>query len=196
MNDLPFGDSSVLDLSRRVDWRFLLPSPALGHVAVLGDGDADLLKALHTFSVSVTQHSAAPDAKDSHYDLVVVAQSSAERIGWAATLASPRAVLYAEVDRRALPRPERLRHPAHHVRILERLGFEEVDVYWHWPNFTRCTSICPLFDHTALALAIQRSGSNLADRLRAAGGRVALATGLLPWLIPCFSLVGIKSGQG
>jgi hypothetical protein len=195
MNDLPVSDSSVLDLSRRVDWRFLLPSPALGHVAVLGEGDAELLKALRTFSVSVTQHPAVPDAEDRHYDLVVTAQSSPERIGWAATLAPPRAVLYAEVDRRALPRSERLRHPAHYVRILERLGFADVEIYWHWPDFTRCTTICPLFDHTALALAIERSGSSLADRLRAAGGRVALTAGLIPWLIRCFSLVAIKSGQ-
>ena len=42
---------AVLQASRRIDWRFLLPTPDLGQVACIGVTDADLLESLALFSV-------------------------------------------------------------------------------------------------------------------------------------------------
>ncbi|HSD77855.1 MAG TPA: hypothetical protein VLA98_10630, partial [Solirubrobacteraceae bacterium] len=45
--------ASPADL-RRADWRFLLPDPSLGRVAVAGAPDAELLRALGLVAVAVT----------------------------------------------------------------------------------------------------------------------------------------------
>jgi len=54
-----------LRLARRVDWRFLLPSPRLGRVCVLGAPDDDLRRALEFESIG-------PELDRGGFDTVVV----------------------------------------------------------------------------------------------------------------------------
>jgi hypothetical protein len=183
------ADHTALELSRRIDWRFLLPSLRLDNVALLGPADSGLAEALDRFAGSFTRLSDATEASDRPYDLVVVVQPSRPSLRHAAGLCGPGSVLYAEVNRRRLPARAWLRHPIWYRHVLTQLGFAAVQTYWHWPNFTSCKLISPLFDRGAAALALRRRSDTVSARLQALAGQLALSTGILPRLTPCFSLV-------
>lgn len=48
------SNDTLLQLSRRIDWRFLLPDPELGRVACFGASDELLVSALKRFSAALT----------------------------------------------------------------------------------------------------------------------------------------------
>jgi hypothetical protein len=191
MNSQLPADHTALELSRRIDWRFLLPSLRLESVAVLGPADAGLVEALDRFAGSFTRLPDPVDPNGRLYDLVVVMQPDRRSLRQAAALCGPGSVLYAEVNRRRLPARAWLRHPTWYRTVLAQLGFGAVQTYWHWPDFTRCKLISPLFDRGAVALALRRRSDTVSARLQAHAGQLALSAGILPRLIPCFSLVAV-----
>jgi hypothetical protein len=83
----------------------------------------------------------------------------------------------------------RIHHAADYVAALERLGFVDIQVYWHWPNFEACTMIIPLDDRAALLHALGRHASGGAVQLKATVGRWLLQSGWLTRVVPCFSVV-------
>ena len=192
------GDGSELDAdallqaSRRLDWRFLLPDPDLGHVACLGAVAADFQDSLRLFSDSLTM--LALESEESGeaelFDVMVVRNLSAEKLRLAARWLKPGGYLYAENDglisggkhwRFALP-------PAC-VTAVSQTGFTEVQVHWHWPNFAACTRIIPLDDRGALRFSFVRGGRSAKARLQSGFGRLLLWSGLLRQIVPRFSIV-------
>ena len=55
---------ALLQASRRVDWRFLLPEAELGRVACIGETDPDLVRSLRLFSSELTASQAASANED------------------------------------------------------------------------------------------------------------------------------------
>jgi len=78
-----------------------------------------------------------------------------------------------------------------HVAALERLGFDDIQIFWQRPSFEACLEIIPL-NEAALDYAFSRPRSDLASQLKFAAGRVMMQTGLLAHLTPCFSLIARK----
>jgi hypothetical protein len=72
---------ALLQASRRVDWRFLLPDPNLGHVAYVGPGRGALIESLRLFSTSLTlPETRATTTAIAQYDLVVTSGPSLEML--------------------------------------------------------------------------------------------------------------------
>jgi hypothetical protein len=182
---------AVLQASRRIDWRFLLPTPDLGQVACIGVTDADLLESLALFSVRLD----VVDSTSGHglvapYDLVVLRNPRRELIETACGLLRPGGWLYVEVETSMPSRDgDAPRSARGCAKQLRRLGLVEVDTYVHWPDFASCRAIIPLDDVAAVRHGLARgrtSGGRLLTRL----APVLAATGQLALFVPCASAVG------
>jgi SAM-dependent methyltransferase len=197
---------------RRVDWRFLLPHPELGRVGWLGDLPPSLRAGLEASGAEPVAlgHDPVNFSERPHLqpcDCVLSVspngfRSPAERSFPVQLRAIPAVLrpggwLIIEVHglggRHGLRRPLA---PRAWVRALERQGWEDVRVYWHWPNFEASSQVVPLAEPAALRLALGRGGSGRTGWLTAALGRFGLATGILPRLVPCFSVIARRPEAG
>jgi hypothetical protein len=199
-----------LQIARRIDWRFLLPNPRLGHVAYIGPSHRTLLPALDQFSTSLTHVSLSDQiglsqSAPASFELVIVHSQSLAAVQKAHTLLMTDGYLYWEIDRRGGFAPlcgltqrregqkRWIVRPVHHnLAVLERLGFGNIEVHWHRPSFESCHEILPLYDRCALAYMFSQQREGLADRIRLVAGRFLLETGWLPWCVPCVSIVACK----
>jgi hypothetical protein len=197
-------EDALLQASRRVDWRFLLPDPDMGHVALLGPPRGSLVESLRLFSTSVTiiGRSNAESLDACQYDVVVAIRPSYDEIANAASLVRENGFLYVEAN--GLRGPEwkrrlvgrwmhrktfRLLWPSDYTGFVESLGFDEVQSHWHWPNFDSCTTMIPLTDRAALLHVLNRQQRDRGERLRAMVARCLVRAGILTRLVPCFSVV-------
>lgn len=194
---------ALLQASRRVDWRFLLPDPNLGRVAYLGTAQGELVEALRLFSASLTVIPLFPSlggTEGGPYDVVVAHQPASEALPGLTGLVRPGGFLYLEAyglfglvrQQRRLSglAARRWRTPAGYAVALKGLGFGQVRIHWHWPDFETCTKVIPLHDQGALLFALGVGGSELKRAL----GRGLVRSRWLERLIPCFSLVA-QRGQ-
>lgn len=197
--------SALLPVSRRIDWRFLLPDPRLGAVICLDPVAPTLAESLQFFSASLTMLTpevAADERWQECGDLLVATDPSRHALERALPLLKPDAYIYIEAQG-LLPRLKRWRRavraegarrgslwrPGAYWRLLEELGFTEIQANWHWPNFESCKMMIPLHSHAAAHLALDRGGQGLQARLRAGLGRAVVRSGLLAWTVPCFSVL-------
>lgn len=189
---------TLLQASRRIDWRFLLPDPELGRVICLGSLPDSLLESLRLFSHSLNTLAleAAQDAPAAQADLVVVRQLTPDKLRLAVRHLRPGGYLYAEME--GLLSPKRPRPPWKQARLatppgcitaVAGAGFVDVVAYWHWPNFASCTRIIPLDDRGALQHAFVNGGRSAKARLQAVAGQGLLQSGLLVHIVPRFSVV-------
>jgi hypothetical protein len=189
---------ALLQASRRVDWRFLLPDPNLRQVAYIGQPRGTLVDSLRLFSAALTLAEPASAGLSAQYDVVVASRPSLGELGRSASLLKPGGFLYVEAYGPFSLRWRRsggLRFAADYVGAVERLGLVEAEAYWHWPNFESCAEIVPLSDRDALRLAFGRRRSGTGARLKSALGRVLLRSGLFARLVPCFSIVARKPDE-
>jgi hypothetical protein len=206
----PAGDT-LLQLSRRLDWRFLLPNPELGRVACFGANEELLVSALQLFSASLTlvEPGVRPLIQDTLYDVVVAPQPSPDELPQAVTLVKPGGFLYVEARRtsafkamwrhwkyRNAPQASGWQHPRHYMRVIEGYGMVEIAAHWHWPGFTTGTEIIPLAEQTALLNILQRRQSSRRLRLKPLIGRWLLQSGGLMQLVRCFSIVARRPPVG
>jgi len=202
-----------LQIAKRLDWRFLLPDPNLGHVACVGHVDRTLLDALREFSTSLSVISSLDaGSRFDEFDLLVACSDSVSEIRDAVTLITPQGTVYWEVDRRRWVKalacaaiaairgsPQRVRsqwrdrvavlHPARCATALERMGFTGIEIHWHRPDFAGCLEIVPLNDSSALEHLFRQRQGSVRDWLLSKLGRALLKLKLLPQLVPCFSII-------
>jgi hypothetical protein len=188
---------AVLQASRRIDWRFLLPTPDLGQVACIGVTDPDLLESLELFSAALEVADATrEDERDASYDVIVLRNPRRETIEVGCRLLRPGGWLYVEVENsnssRAPGAPRSVRGCA---RELRRFGLVDVSTYVHWPDFASCRAIVPLDEVTAVRHGLARgstSGGWLLTRL----APVLAATRQLGLFVPCASAIARRPEQG
>jgi hypothetical protein len=82
-----------------------------------------------------------------------------------------------------------MRAPQRARRVLEGLGFEDVRLNWHWPNFERCGQIIPLDASGVVAYALEQRPNRRSARVRTLRDRIIGALGLLPTLAPAVSII-------
>lgn len=199
---------TLLRMSRRVDWRFLLPSPYLGDIAYIGADCRAHFESLRLFCNSLTNLGPVPTSEENReqFDGIVLTEPSHEILHQAANLVKSGGFIYLEVNKPLEPIEwmkdmysrvkkgyPRLIFPADYLLLIEELGFVEVQVYWHWPNFQACTKVIPLNNKSALDYAFLQSGQSVKARLKAMSGHWLQRAGFLCWFIPCFSVVGLRS---
>ncbi len=187
--DEPVSTTPLLEASRRVDWRFLLPNPNLGRVVVAGSPGALLRESLALFSQSVA-YVEPPFTQPLEADLVLLSGSLKTHLPPLLAAVKPSGYLYAEFSARRSLGSLRKQHPlVFATRLLRAHGFEEVQSHWHAPNFDGCKRIIPLDSPDALAFALRKSGGGAAQRLTGAGVSLAHRTGLLLRVASSFSIV-------
>ena len=187
---------------RRLDWRFLLRDPELGHVALLGDDDPELVEALRATSPALSLldlNWQFPPGQEPHFDLVVLRSCDPADAARAAALLGPRGSLYWEIehcrDRRS-PRTWFVNGPLGTSTIraqLEALGFGGILFHWHRPAFATAVEIIPLGDDASLGYVLGGRSRRLGGRTKRAVGRLLRRAGLLERLIPCMSVVATRT---
>jgi hypothetical protein len=196
------NSSKMLQSSRRVDWRFLLPDVNLKSVGYLGPENCSLLDSLSLLSGSVKLVDLSNQLFIDKFDVVVVKQSSYESVECAANLVRPDGFLYVEVEgitrlnriwlsklRDLVQKKKLLISPNDYVAFIKGQGFTEIMVHWHWPDFEACTRLIPLHSQAAVHYALSLGESNLKTSFRNAIGKGMLRNGLLNWFVPCFSVI-------
>jgi hypothetical protein len=184
---------ALLEASRRLDWRFLLPYPELDRVAHVGETEPALLEALEAFATSVTVVGAGPtrDQGLGSFPVVVAAGPTREELDRAIALLRPGGWLYVERRRSLLPAGcgRQARAARIHRRALVRRGLDQVTTYWHWPNFAASKWVVPVDDPTAVRYALRRHGGRGRARVLGRLGLVLLRTRLLSRVVPHVSVV-------
>ncbi len=188
------GYADLLVASRRIDWRFLLPDPELGHVGCSTDADPALQRSCRLFSrsLSVIEGTAA-ELDPASLDVLVLIDPEAEALSRALALLRPDGWVYVEIHgvlTRRGRRLRRLRFPSDYVAELRRLGLDEVQAYWHWPDFDSCTQILPLSDRAVIRSALVRRQESRGRSPQVWLARLLLAVRLLSFAVTHASLIG------
>lgn len=190
--------STLLRASRRLDWRFLLPDPSLGHVLLAGRPDAELAEALRLFAASVTVleqdiDEVGPEA----FDHAVLCDPTREALEAAAALLAPNGFFYVEarglLSRRRGRRPTR--RAGAYAAALRRLGFASVEAYWHVPSFRASSAIVPLAHGPAVRHLLGRPRGRASGRLQARLAHFLVGTPLLGLAASHVSLVAGRVGE-
>lgn len=199
------GSDPELWISRRLDWRFLLPDPELRHVGLLGFPDADLIMALTRFSSSVA--ALGDDESQRHglagqpeVDLAVVHSRRYADLEVASRVLTRGAYLYWEIPWSVRSLFFRGPHSGKEVGalsdyrgLLVRLGFHEIQFHWHYPDFRATRSLVPLNDGSAIRHFFSHNGSGPLKVAGRALGWILGKNDKLFRLFPCVSAVGRKA---
>jgi hypothetical protein len=189
----PVLPPSVLDdeLFRRLDFRFLLPDARLGDVAYGGDPDTLLARALAQFSGSFQQIAAAEPRGS---DLVVLVNPPIAQVESAVTCLRSGGCLYGEFrsSASAIVGDEPAR-PTHVAELLPTLGFSQVSLYWHRPDFDSCKEMVPLKSKEALIYLLTRNCSGGQLTIRRWFTSMATRTQVLERIVSCVSFVARRT---
>jgi len=183
---------TLLRASRRIDWRFLLPEPALGKVVCAGACEGDLLESLELFATSVTVLKGHDEREKSaaagSFDLAVLCSPTRGELEHAVSLLRAGGSVYLEAG--SVVRDRGLSQLAGaYARTLERLGLEDTELFWHVPSFSRTSAIVPLSEPAAVRSFLRRRRGRMRERLGARLGRLLAGTPLLALTAPHVSLV-------
>ncbi len=182
----------ALRLSRRIDWRFLLPDPSLNTVGYFGPGADQLLESLRAFAGVadlLTEHDIGAARLRRRYDVIVLQGVEAidPRIR---ELLKPDGHVYAEFKRADFrPVKRRAASAAFYPRARAAAGVREARIHWHWPEFETCTRIVPLDVETPLAFVITRGEQGLKANLVWIGVSLMVRGGVLSRSASCFSVI-------
>jgi hypothetical protein len=173
-----------LRLARRIDWRFLLPSPHLGRVALVGPPDDELRAALAMATgTEPVDLSGAGEGGHEAFDTVVLrGRVDLNALALAAAAVAPHGRLIAEIGG-PLPGPLLRREasgPGAAVRVGRALtagGFASVSTWLTWPSHARAAAWARMDDRAAIRALVQRRlGAGVGGGTRAVAalaGRVA-----------------------
>ena len=195
--ELPRDNDALLQASRRLDWRFLLPDPELGRVACVGVDDLDLVESLRLFSSEATVLEAGrPWGELAPHDVVVLRNPAEAELAAGLLLLRPGGCMYVEVDGVGDRRlPEGRRTARGYAAALRRLGLVEVQGHLHWPDFRSCGVIVPLGDALAVRLALARRRQNGSARLVARLAPLLAACNLLALVAPSASVLARRPAR-
>ena len=190
IRDQSFSDLD-LQLSRRLDWRFLLANILLGDVAYIGEEKPFLVAALEKFSdrlIIVSQKT--PEALPATFDLAVVTSTTGSDFEYASRILKGGGSIYVEMGSTGV----KARMAGLNVQraALFAAGFHDVRTYWQRPSFEACREIVPLDDTPVLDYVLARQQADLAGKIKSMGARFATKTGLLPLIVPSISLIAHK----
>jgi thymidylate kinase len=184
-----------LHLLRRVDWRFFLPTPALGSV-LCADSAAEELRAALAQAGPTSLTTSAPSTWPAApcADLVILGDLERQQAVRAYRALRPDGWVYAEVRRRSASLRPALSSAR---RALRQAGFEDVALYWHAPNLRSTMRIVPLDQHGSIRSTLLRYDGMRFGRTKSLAARAALHLGLFPLAVPEASVLGHRpAGRG
>jgi hypothetical protein len=190
----------------------------LRRVAYLGPNDGALLSALREFceSLEIISSTACVENNPPLCNLAAVRSHHLADLARAHARLVAGGYLYWEIDRRnwfTIMRAMSKRNDSFQTRLyagrngelrgarryfqdcvaaLEELGFSEVEINWHRPNFEACLEIIPLHEPRALDYVFSRPRNGFVSRLQFTAGKYMMKTGLLFRFVPCVSFIAKK----
>lgn len=199
----------VLQLCRRLDWRFLLPDPVLHHVALLGDDDPQLVQALRRTSRSLSLLDLGwrfTSGQEPRFDVVVLRSARLADAKRAAALVDTGGCLYWEIERNRRPHPwcawsewlpfgSARRAPCIPKRLRAHLraqGFTDVRIYWHRPDFQSAVEIVPLENPEILHYVLDGPAGRWQGKLKRGLGRLLRRLGILQAFVPTVSVIACR----
>jgi hypothetical protein len=191
--DGPNDPALLLQASRRLDWRFLLPRPQLAATVYLGRPDAALIAALgaHADLTIIGEDTVRP--LTSSFDLAVLKDPSLGSVRAGRDLVRPGGWVYAEVGG-GLRRPGAALFGARPVsrwcRGFADAGLVEITAHWHVPGHAAAAFLVPLADPAGVRLVLRRHQGSAAGRAKAVIGRLLLAVGLVELAVRDASVLG------
>lgn len=190
----PDDRALLLQSSRRVDWRFLLPQPQLGRTVYLGRPDAALIGALRAHTELTVAAAGAGSLPGSSFDLAVLKDPSLEAVRVGVDLVRPGGWVYAEVGG-GLRRPGAAllfgaRPVARWRRAFADAGLTEITAHWHVPGHDATAFLVPLADAAGVRLLLRRHQGSTAGRAKAVAGRLLAALGLVELAVRDASVLG------
>jgi hypothetical protein len=186
------GPDVALRVSRRIDWRFLLPDPRLGRTGYGGVPDESLTEALRVFADDLVTdlHLAASDSLDGA--VLHLPKPADLAIAWRAV--RPGGFLVAELHGPRLPWDRRVvvAGVTETGARWTRLGVTGARRYWLLPSRGACTMMVDLDDAASVRAALARNQGSRSGRAKALAGRMLQAVGLLPRVAPDVTVLAIK----
>jgi len=202
----------LLQVSRRLDWRFLLPNPDLGNVAYLGPEEDSLVDTLQLFCQTLTQINSLQlvSTRLNDFDLVVIKNPTNQYLKVGTQLLKPGGYIFIEtygwsrIDKPGLYLKycyDFLQHREssgqpwslpHIKNVIRRLGFQTIHAYWHWPNFEACTRIIGLDDTDSQTLAFSFQENGIQAYLKKALSSGLFHPGWVQYWVPYFSIIARK----
>jgi hypothetical protein len=191
--DGPDDPALLLQASRRIDWRFLLPRPQLACIVYIGRHDAALIGALRAHADLTIVGADTDQPSPSAFDLAALKDASLGSISAGRDLVRPGGWVYAEV-RRVLRRhgaaPAGARPVSRWRRAFVDTGLTEVTAHWHVPNHDAAAFLVPLGDPAGVRLVLRRHQGSAAGHAKAMAGRLLAATGLVELAVRDASVLG------
>lgn len=179
----------LLQLSRRIDWRFLFPNPNLESVLYIGAADQNLIDALKSFSKSLCVADSVSEVQEAgeQFDVAVLQNPSQELLQQVSQLIYPGGMLYLEINKRSTL--------AESVEFLSRHNFLNVQTHWHWPNFESCTSIIPTNDKATLGYFLSKPKKGIRGTLLSLTAKAMFHCGLSHRLFHNVSVTAQRGGE-
>jgi hypothetical protein len=182
-----------LQRTRRIDWRFLLDSPALGEVACVGEPDAALCEALGEFAAAFHPLGDGPVPRAT-FDVVVVPSARAHALDDALAGVRPGGHVYIETEISAPGERIRGGTAARACARLRRDGdFGDLRRHWHWPDFRECRVMLDLDAPAALHRFLTAKWPGARGRAIAATARGLAAFGVADRLASHCSVIARRS---
>ena len=189
----PPDPALLLQASRRVDWRFLLPRPRLAATVYIGRRDAALIAALRAHADLTILGEAPLPPPGSSFDLAVLKDAPPGWVRAGRDLVRPGGWVYAElrsVPWRRGPVGLGARPVSRWRRAFADAGLTEVTAHWHVPNHDAAAFLVPLGDRGGVRLVLRRHQGSAAGRAKAVVGRVLAAAGLIELAVRHASVLG------
>ncbi len=182
-----------LQLWRRLDWRFLLPTPELGTVALAGHPDDFLTQALRLLDPDMLRLCAAGDVEptaNAVCDVVVLARPTYQDLQAALSAVRPGGWICAEVRRRQVLTLGGLDTLNRCSRAFRQAGLVDVEAYWHAPSIDACARILPVDRRHVVRETLGRYRGQPFGLAKSIVGRLALACGVFGMLVPEGTVLG------
>lgn len=202
------SSDALLQASRRIDWRFLLPDPTLAKVAYIGPGKTPLLESLRRFSEILIAIEGNQDSLENNhnFDVLVIKEPASLELNRAVKLVKPGGYIYIEgyggwqfireniinLSNRGRS-PFSLRWPKFYSNMLGQKGYTEIQTFWHWPDFESCKRIIPLNDHAVIEYVLFQGKSHERPGLFSFVEALLRKSTVLERMISHFSIVGVRS---
>lgn len=197
------GAEQARPYSRQVDWRFLLPSPRFGSVALIEPIQTELVEALVPFSDGYRIVNPF-DRNQLHgsYDLLVLQAPHPTTVQQVKTILKPGGSLYLEArnwfsklvnHEISIEQGQHANQQFHsavsYIKVLKLAGFSEIELYWVWPDFDNPTKFVALDGPAALIYALSQNKAGWLPRTKSLLAKIAVISGSILHLVPDFCII-------
>ncbi|NUS36808.1 MAG: hypothetical protein HOQ04_10200 [Pseudarthrobacter sp.] len=173
-----------------LDWRFLLPAERTRKLGYGGRINSEAMAAIRLLDPGARSIEPGPGrTAASDLDAVLLSRPGPDLVKAAASSLRPNGWICIQAERSLRPYSGPLTL-AGWKRTLEKLGFEDVAVYWHVPRFEGPERLVPTASVAAVRDTLAHYSGARFGKAKAAVAGLALTLGLFDIAAPCGTVIG------